>query len=642
MASEANMQSVDSEKDKTPLIKLQSKDHEEILNVIDQLRLEGVSKYINLPQLIVCGDQSSGKSSVLEAISGLEFPAKDNVCTRFATELILRRAPESGVTASIHADDDRPAVEKERIRRFRSSTVKLAQFASIVKEAENHIGAGRDGHMFSKDVLRVEVSGPTQPHLTLVDLPGLYHAPDESQSAEGVEFVESLVLSYIRNKRSVLLAVISAKSEIALQKVTTFTRKVDPKGKRTMGIITKPDTLPKNSDMEQSFLNLAMNKRVVFRLGWHVLKNREHHERDFTLDQRRESEAQFFASRIWATVPPFRIGIESLRPRLSTVLRDHILSQLPSLIDEATQSYKETEASLQRLGKARDTVSDQRRYLLHSSEHFSTLMSNAIDGVYFNPFFGDAMEDEGYARRLRAVVQNRLSDFSEALEEKGMQRKIIDDAESIDSEDAQIYHSDFVDEVQQRMRRSRGRELPGTFNPLIIGDLFYLQSRPWGIMVAECIDRLLEDVHKAIVPIIRHILDEKSSTGLLEHIVTPSLDKIEMSLRMKTTELLSPQQSGHPITYNQYFTEIIQKAREEHRHKSITEKLKHFFGKNYPPDETRERQLMFSMDKLIDALGTESEASMERFACSEAIDCMQAYYEVPLHIDLPLVLLPRS
>ena len=113
----------------------------------------------------------------------------------------------------------------------------------------------------------MEVSGPTQPHLTLVDLPGLYHAPDESQNEEGVEFVESLVLSYIQSKRSVIMAVISAKSDIALQKVTAFTRKVDPDGNRTIGIITKPDTLPEDSDMERSFLQLANNKRLPFRLG---------------------------------------------------------------------------------------------------------------------------------------------------------------------------------------------------------------------------------------------------------------------------------------------------------------------------------------------------------------------------------------
>jgi hypothetical protein len=226
------------------------------------------------------------------------------------------------------------------------------------------------------------------------------------------------------------------------------------------------------------------------------------------------------------------------------------------------------------------------------------------------------------------VVQNRLSDFSDALEEKGMQRRIIDDAKSIDPEHAEIHYSDFVTEVQHRMRRSRGRELPGTFNPLIIGDLFYLQSKPWELMVNKCIDRLLEDVQKAILPIVQDVLDEKSSTRLLEHIINPCLDKIEVSLRIKVEELLNPQKSGHPITYNHYYTEIVQKAREQHFQKSITQKLKKFFGVEYPSRESTEDRFTFRMDSLIVALGVETEASMERFACSEAISCMQAYYKV--------------
>ena len=60
-----------------PHVSLQSDDHEELLDVIDSLRAQGISRYIDLPQIIVCGDQSSGKSSVLEAVSGIRFPTKD-------------------------------------------------------------------------------------------------------------------------------------------------------------------------------------------------------------------------------------------------------------------------------------------------------------------------------------------------------------------------------------------------------------------------------------------------------------------------------------------------------------------------------------------------------------------------------------
>lgn len=619
---------------KTPLVQLQSKDHEEILDIIDQLRFEGISKYVNLPQLIVCGDQSSGKSSVLEAISGLSFPTRDNVCTRFATELILRRAPSEGVTATIIPDSGRQSAEQARLRKFKSPTLSLDRFGEIVKSAEETIGVGQESFLFSKDVLRVEVSGPSQPHLTLVDLPGLYHSSDERQSEEGVAFVESLVLSYMKKTRSVMLAVISAKADLALQKVTSFTRQVDGKGERTLGIITKPDTLPKGSEMEQSFLNLAQNKRVKFRLGWHVLKNRTYEERDYSLAQRDKSESEFLSQGIWSSLPPSQAGIETLRSRLSTVLKDHILSQMPSLTAEARAAFKDAQSGLQKLGEARATLSEQRQYLFRNSERFAVLMGNAINGVYFDPYFGDALDDADYEKRLRAVVQNRLTDFSDDMRDYGEFEKIVENKADI-TEARQVCREDFVQEVRRRTRRSRGLELPGTFNPLIIGDLFFIQSRPWEKIVGRYIDALLDDARRATISILREVLDKQSLEGVLAHVVNPRFGKLEDGLRTKAAELLRPQQAGHPITYNHYFVETVLKARDEHLRNSIAQKLKTFFGKESieGPSYTANMSRSFQMNKLLDALGSQTETDMECFACSEAIDCMLAYYKVSWSID---------
>ena len=87
--------------DSAKLEHLQTREQIKLLDVIIALRAEGLSEYTALPQLIVCGDQSSGKSSVLEAISGVPFPRKDTVCTRFATEVILRRATDEFISVSL-------------------------------------------------------------------------------------------------------------------------------------------------------------------------------------------------------------------------------------------------------------------------------------------------------------------------------------------------------------------------------------------------------------------------------------------------------------------------------------------------------------------------------------------------------------
>jgi Dynamin family len=80
---------------------LGSEDQLDLLDSVDCLRSQGISHYVLLPQIIVCGDQSSGKSSVLEAISGVSFPIKSNLCTRFPTELVLRKTSHIDVSVSI-------------------------------------------------------------------------------------------------------------------------------------------------------------------------------------------------------------------------------------------------------------------------------------------------------------------------------------------------------------------------------------------------------------------------------------------------------------------------------------------------------------------------------------------------------------
>ena len=71
-----------------------------MLDVVDQIRKCVLESIIPLPQLVVCRDQSAGKSSILEALTKIPFPRNDNLCTRFATEIILRRAPVDSLSGS--------------------------------------------------------------------------------------------------------------------------------------------------------------------------------------------------------------------------------------------------------------------------------------------------------------------------------------------------------------------------------------------------------------------------------------------------------------------------------------------------------------------------------------------------------------
>lgn len=61
---------------------------------------------MDLPQIVVVGDQSSGKSSVLEGLVEMAFPRDSGLCTRFATQIVFKRSKEERIAVSIIADQN--------------------------------------------------------------------------------------------------------------------------------------------------------------------------------------------------------------------------------------------------------------------------------------------------------------------------------------------------------------------------------------------------------------------------------------------------------------------------------------------------------------------------------------------------------
>ena len=612
---------------------LQSKYHGQLLDVIDLLRSQGVSRYVPLPQLIVCGDQSSGKSSVLEAISGVQFPTKDSLCTRFATEVILRRDSTKSASVTITPGSERSDDERKKLLEFKPPTVDFNEFPSLIEGAKKAMGLS-ETEAFSDDVLKVEISGPEQPHLTLVDLPGLIHAGKTEQSAKDVELVSLLVRSYMAKTRSIILAIVSAKNDSANQVVTRLARDFDPKGNRTLGIITKPDTLHVGSDSERDFQNLAMNKDVVFRLGWHVLRNRDYDTKDCSVAERDEKEKDFFSKGIWTSLPMPTLGISALKPRLSTVLKDQIVSELPSLIHDVEVGIDDCRKRLSQLGEPRGTLHEQRRYLSRISQSFTSLIKATVDGVYTDDFFDPAETELGFNKRLRAVMQDLLLQFAKSVHLEGHDQEIVEKTtpEAGTRAPKQISRSDYTNHVRELMRRTRGCELPGTFNPLIVGDLFYKQSRPWKRLVEVFSQKILSAITNAVRLVLAHTADETTREGLQREVVDPSIERYTRQLDLKVQEILRPHQKGHPITYNHYFIQTIQKARREHARREQAERLSQFFSIG-PEKESNIIDRKFKLGELLDALNQYDEVDMDRFACSEAIYCMEAYYKVRVLID---------
>jgi phage gp29-like protein len=106
---------------------------------------------------------------VLEAITEIPFPRKENLCTRFATEIILRRAPAATISITITPDKNRQKQEQTKLKAFSKTIKDFSQLPDVIEDATQVMGLGRVGEInsraFSRDVLSVDISGPDRPQL---------------------------------------------------------------------------------------------------------------------------------------------------------------------------------------------------------------------------------------------------------------------------------------------------------------------------------------------------------------------------------------------------------------------------------------------------------------------------------------------
>ena len=130
----------------------------------------------------------------------------------------------------------------------------------------------QEADTFSDDVLKIEIGGPKQQHLSVIDVPGIFRNPTEGMTTDSdIEVVRNMVNRYMRNPRSVILAVVPANVDIATQEILKMAKKCDPDGGRTLGVLTKPDLVDKGA--ENRVADLVKGMPAVTNLSRQIVGN---------------------------------------------------------------------------------------------------------------------------------------------------------------------------------------------------------------------------------------------------------------------------------------------------------------------------------------------------------------------------------
>ncbi|KAF2736480.1 dynamin GTPase [Polyplosphaeria fusca] len=405
-----------------------------LLDKIDRLFECNVGELVSLPQIVVVGDQSSGKSSVLEGLTGLPFPRESGLCTRFATQITFRRSKAPGISVSIIPAKNSNLEDKVKLHGWKKSdldSLNPTTFANIMAEVVQKMGIGcpEEGtsKTFSNNVLRLEIAGPDQEHFSVIDVPGIFKRTTSGLTTkDDMAMVDGMVNEYMSNPRSVMLIVVPCNVDIATQEILERAEDLDPEGIRTFGILTKPDLMDKGS--EDSAISLVEGKTHQLRLGWHILRNPGQSELSCSPKERLDLEKNFFShEHPWSTLDEGKLGIEPLRDRLQEILGDHVRREFPKVKAEISQMLKQAERTLKSLGLKRQSQTEQCQYLMDMALAFQNVVSHAVHSDYSRSNILTANKK----LRIATEAVNRGQKFADAMERYGQTYDFMSYAETL-------------------------------------------------------------------------------------------------------------------------------------------------------------------------------------------------------------------
>lgn len=252
-------------------VMLQSKKSREL---VDRLRELGLDKHIELPKVAVMGDTSSGKSSVLSALSGISFPINDRLTTRCPTQVILSEAET--FSGSVHLQRENAVREGEE--RLNS----IEEVGGVIERLTQQLVD--EGQYISDDSIVIDIKGPGKPNLTLTDLPGLVRTTADGEDENIIERIRALVNRYLIQKRTIILAVVPANVDMHNTEILQAAFEADPDGVRTVAIITKPDLV--DDGAESSVFELLLNEKKKLKRGFHAVRCRGQRDHNNGMDIR--------------------------------------------------------------------------------------------------------------------------------------------------------------------------------------------------------------------------------------------------------------------------------------------------------------------------------------------------------------------
>jgi hypothetical protein len=419
----------------------------------------------------------------------------------------------------------------------------LDGLAELIERASDFMDLGPRSHAvhgngvsapvgrFSRDILSIEVRQEGYQPLTLVDLPGIIQSgkKQQNESESDKKMVNSIVNEWVKDPRTIILAVMDATRDIESHSILEKAMKAKHWEYRTLGIITKPDIPQKFEASQRSWVKIALNEHedYSFRQGWHVLMNRD--ERSLrvasTSSDRDEMEKSFLsnpengwsevvdrsAMQIRNNVKPRTCGwgVEQLKARLYELLEDQTYRYLPEIRNSVQIKIQQLEAQLDKLGFKESTPQQaQKRFLLLCAE-MADITKHGMEGNYDRRFKLSNWHLEkgrlslGHVSKLRNNIRDHDLKFAKLIRSNGHDTFF---APACDS--TSVEQSDWIGKVATILEKTKGEELQTHVDPKRIGLFFWDYSKGWERIALDHIQAISDECEKFLRWVVQSTLND--------------------------------------------------------------------------------------------------------------------------------------
>ncbi|KAJ0265865.1 Dynamin-related protein 4C [Hirschfeldia incana] len=344
-----------------------------LLDTVDRLRnLNVMREGIQLPTIVVVGDQSSGKSSVLESLAGISLPRGQGICTRVPLVMRLQRSS---------------SLEPE---------IWLEYSDKVVHTDEEHIA---ESIRAATDVIAANV-----PDLTMVDLPGITRVPVNGQPENIYEQISGMIMKYIEPQESIILNVLSATVDFTTCESIRMSRQVDKTGERTLAVVTKADMAP------EGLLQKVIADDVNIGLGYVCVRNR--------IGEETYEEARMQEELLFRTHPMLRlidddiVGIPVLAQKLTLIQATMIRRCLPGIVGKINEKM---ETSVLELSKLPMVMASKEVALMALRDIIDSAKESLLK-ILIHGDFSEFPDDQ--KMHCTARLADMLSQFSDNLQAK--------------------------------------------------------------------------------------------------------------------------------------------------------------------------------------------------------------------------------